>query len=284
MPLRGGDASRPRGRSAGRPAGPRWPPVSVVLPTYQRASTLARAIRSVLEQTYRDFELIVVDDGSTDGTAEILARLEDPRVRCIRLDANRGASAARNAGIRAARGRLLAFQDSDDEWLPSKLERHLAAFRAHGPGIGVVYSDMERIWKDGRREYHRSPAVVQGALLDPNTGFYQVCRLGIQSTVIRRECFTAVGGFDEAFPALEDLELFVRLSRRYAFHHLELPLVRYYETPGGLSTNAAAKLVARRLLLARYGPELERVDLAFVSRESRALREAERRRAAPVRT
>ncbi|HZS34172.1 MAG TPA: glycosyltransferase [Methylomirabilota bacterium] len=277
------DVPRAGGQPAGRPASGGPPTVTVVLPTYQRASTLERAIRSVLEQTYRDFELIVVDDGSTDGTGAALARVQDPRVVCIRLEANRGASAARNVGIRAARGQFLAFQDSDDEWLPSKLERHLAAFEAHGPEMGVVYSDMERIWQDGRREYHRSPAVVRGALIDPRTGFYQVCRLGIQSAVIRRECVAAVGGFDEAFPALEDLELFVRLSRRYAFHHLEVPLVRYYETPGGLSANLAAKLVARRLLLARYGPELEQVDLAFVRRESRTLQEAERRRAAPVR-
>jgi O-antigen biosynthesis protein len=231
----------------------------------------------VLDQTYGNLELIVVDDGSTDGTMETVARLADRRVRCIRLDENRGAAAARNVGIRAARGRFIAFQDSDDEWVPSKLERHVGAFETSGPGIGVVYSDMERIRRDGSREYHRSPDVVPGSLIDPRTRFYQVCKLGIQSAVIRRECFADVGGFNEAFPALEDLELFVRLSRRYVFHHLQLPLVRYHETDGGLSTNMPAKLVARRLLLELYGAELERDDMAFVIRESTALRHAERR-------
>ena len=117
------------------------------------------------------------------------------------------------------------------------------------PEVGVVYSDMERIHRDGTREYHRSPDVVRGRLIDPATGFYQVCKLGIQSTVIRRECLAAVGGFNEEFPALEDLELFVRLSTRFAFHHLPVPLVRYHETDG-ISQNMPAKLVARELAAA----------------------------------
>jgi glycosyltransferase involved in cell wall biosynthesis len=244
--------------------------VSVVLPTYDRAPLITRAIRSVLEQTFTDFELIVVDDGSTDGTPDAVADIADSRLRFIELGENRGAAAARNVGIRAASAPFVAFQDSDDEWLPTKLERHMRAFGTAGPDVGVVYSDMERIWDDGRREYHRSPDVVRGVLLDPVTRFYQVCRLGIQSTVIRRECFAEVGDFNETFPALEDLELFVRLSRRYLFRHLDVPLVRYYET-NGLSKNMPAKIVARRLLLTLYGKELEQDDLTFVNHEAAAL-------------
>jgi glycosyltransferase involved in cell wall biosynthesis len=258
------------------------PAVSIVLPTYNRRMLLGRAIRTVLQQSYADFELIVVDDGSTDRTMETLARFEDRRIRCVRLDSNRGAAAARNVGIGVATAPLLAFQDSDDEWLPSKLDQQVRAFETCGPKVGVVYSDMARIWRDGSREYHRSPDVASGALINPDTRFYQVCRLGIQSTVIRRDCLADVGGFNEAFPALEDLELFVRLSRRYAFHHLRTPLVRYHDTEGGLSTNTAAKVVARRLLLELYRPELEREDPAFAREESAALLEAEAR-AEPVR-
>ena len=253
------------------------PAVTVVLPTYDREPLLWRSIRSVLDQTYEDFELIIVDDGSTDATAESVARFGDRRLRCIRLAENRGAAAARNVGIRAATGRFIAFQDSDDEWLPSKLERHMRAFETCGPEVGVVYSDMQRIRRDGSPQYHRSPSVVPGVLIDPGTRFYQVCKLGIQSTVIRRECLAAVGGFNEAFPALEDLELFIRLSKRYGFHHLEVPLVRYYETDG-LSQNMPAKLVARTLLLGLYQKELEQDDMAFVIQESGALQLSERRR------
>lgn len=244
--------------------------VSVVLPTHQRGALLGRAIASVLAQTHEDFELLVVDDGSTDDTAAVLSRIADPRLRRLRFDTNRGAAAARNAGLRVAAGRWLAFQDSDDEWLPTKLADHLAAFAACGPEVGVVYSDMMRIRRDGREEYHRSPEVVGDVLIDPQTRFYQVCGLGIQATVIRRECFAAAGLFNEAFPALEDLELFIRLSRHTRFHHLEAPLVRYHETDG-LSQNLPAKIVARTLLLELYAGDLARADDQFVSREQAAI-------------
>lgn len=252
--------------------------VSIVLPTYQRGPLIARSIRSVLEQTFTDFELIVVDDGSTDATPEAVARFGDPRVRYIRLDDNRGAAAARNVGIQHAAGRFIAFQDSDDEWLVEKLELHMRAFATCTPDVGVVYSDMLRIQRDGANPYHRSPDVVPGVLIDPGTRFYQVCKLGIQSTVIRRECLTAVGGFNEEFPALEDLELFIRLSRRYRFHHLEMPLVRYHETEG-LSRNMPAKVVARTLLLELYRRDLEQDDPGFVDLELAWLRAAGRPRA-----
>jgi glycosyltransferase involved in cell wall biosynthesis len=264
----------PDARRAGDRTGP--PPVSIILPTYQRGALIGRAIRSVLAQTFADFELVVVDDGSTDDTAAVVARFVDPRLRYLRLDANRGAAAARNAGIRDTAAPLLAFQDSDDEWLPTKLERHMRVFAGCGPQVGVVYSDMLRVHRDGRREYFRSPDVAPGVLLDPQTRFYQVCRIGIQATVIRRECLDAVGGFNEAFPALEDLELFIRLSRVSAFVHLEEPLVRYHETDG-LSYNVPAKIVARRLLLRLYGRELARDDAEFVEQERAVLEAAGRR-------
>ncbi|MEO8604986.1 MAG: glycosyltransferase, partial [bacterium] len=190
----------------------------------------------------------------------------DRRVRYLRLAANRGAGAARNAGIQQSGGIFLAFQDSDDEWLPTKLECHMQAFAGCAAEVGVVYSDMQRIRRDGNTEYHRSPDVAPGVLIDPRTRFYQVCRIGIQSTVIRRACLDAVGGFNEQFPALEDLELFIRLSQRYRFLHLELPLVRYHETDG-LSQNLPAKHVARTLMLQLYQRDLERDDAGFIGRE-----------------
>lgn len=265
-----------------RAAGRIRPAVSIVLPTYNRAPLIGRAIRSVLAQSYGDFELIVVDDGSTDATMDRVTRFRDRRQRRIRLGKNRGAGAARNAGIRAARGSFLAFQDSDDEWLPSKLERHMRVFARGESDVGVVYSDMRRIRSDGTREYHHSPAVVRGVLIDPATRFYQVCKIGIQAAVIRRECLDTVGGFNEAFPALEDLELFIRLSRRYAFHHLRLPLVRYYETDG-LSQDMPAKIVARTLLVELYGDALKGESASFLLDESRALGLAASRRVSAAR-
>lgn len=258
------------------------PTIGIVLPTFQRGDLIGRAIRSVLAQTYDDFELVVVDDGSTDDTAAVVAGFADPRLRFLRLGANRGAAAARNAGIRETTAPFLAFQDSDDEWLPHKLERHMRAFAACPPRVGVVYSDMERVLRDGQASYHRSPDLTPGALLAPTTRFYQVCGLGIQSTVIRREILAAAGGFNEAFPALEDLELFIRLSRCCGFHHLEEALVRYHETDG-LSRNIPAKVVARELLLDLYGRDLARADAEFIARERAAIAaDAARARAQPA--
>jgi glycosyltransferase involved in cell wall biosynthesis len=250
------------------------PAVSIVLPTYDRASLIGRSIRSVLAQTYTDFELIVVDDGSLDDTADVVARFDDPRIAYLRLEQNRGAAAARNAGIRQAAAQFLAFQDSDDEWLPEKLKIQMQSFARCDAGVGIVYSDMQRIQRNGESHYHRSPDISSGALINASTCFYQVCRLGIQSTVIRRECLQAVGGFNEAFPALEDLELFIRLSRHYRFHHLEMPLVRYHETDG-LSRDEPAKVVARTLLLGLYRQDLQLHHPDFLVRELASLRATE---------
>lgn len=246
------------------------PTVSVILPTYNRRGLIARSIRSVLQQTYRDFELIVVDDGSTDGTAAVLRKFRDRRMRVFRLRRNKGAGAARNTGIRRAKGDYIAFQDSDDEWIPEKLAKHMSVFSNRRFKGGVVYSDMLRIRKDGTSVYHNSPRVESSVLIDRKTKFYKVCNLGIQSSVIKRTCLERAGYFNEQFPCLEDLELFIRLSKHYTFYHLREPLIRYYETKG-LSSNNALKPLARRLLLDIYGRDLRAENKKFFIAESRVL-------------
>ena len=243
------------------------PAVSVVLPTYNRAPLLGRALRSVLGQSYKDFEVIVVDDGSTDGTAEVVAGFDDPRLRYVRLAGNTGAGAARNVGIKMSRGQFLAFQDSDDEWVPSKLAKQMAAFERGPAGLGVVYSDMQRVWGDGTTSYLAAPDVLSGRLVAASVWFYQVCDLGVQSTVIRREWLDAAGHFNESLPALEDLEMFIRLSRLCAFEHLREPLVRYYDTEG-ISKDRYAKWVSRKIILRLYYKELLARNPAFLLREA----------------
>lgn len=228
------------------------PRVSVILPTFNRAGLLARSIASVLAQTYNDFELLVMDDASTDDTAAVVRGFVDRRVRYHQLDRNRGPGAARNAGIRVASGEFVAFQDSDDEWLPDKLERQIAAFAGAPSSVGIVYSDMLMVRENGSVVYHPSPTVVSGRLVDPATGFYQVYMLGIVPVVVRTKCLQRVGGFDERLPAFEDLELLTRLAQRYDFIHLAEPLVRHYRT-GGRSDDLVAEFGARcRLLRMHY--------------------------------
>jgi glycosyltransferase involved in cell wall biosynthesis len=244
----------------------RLPTVSVILPSHDRADWLPRAIQSVLAQTYTDFELIVVDDASRDDTPRVVEAFADARVHYLRLDTNQGPAGARNAGIARAAGRFLAFQDSDDEWLPEKLARQMAVFAAQDDALCVVYCDMERVHADGTSTPFRSPPEVTRRLLDPETRFYQVEGLGIQSSVIRRSCLGTDAPFDVRLPTLEDLDLFLRLSQQHRFHHLRQRLVRYHATPGMTST-AAMRCAGRAAILRLRWPLLIRLHPLFVVRE-----------------
>lgn len=227
------------------------PAVSVVLPTYNRASTLARAIDSVLTQTFSDLDIIVVDDGSTDETHVVLAAYAACGNVHVVGTPHRGCAAARNTGISRSTGRYVAFQDSDDEWEPRKLATAMAALAGTGADTGVFYSDMQVILPDGRSGVLVSPEVTPGVLIDERTLDYSVRCIGIQSAVIKRECFDHAGYFDEALPRLIDLELFIRLSDRYRFVRSPEALVKYH-LGAGISVNREALVVARRHLLRKY--------------------------------
>lgn len=227
------------------------PMVSVVLPTYNRAKTLARALDSVLAQTWQDFEVIVVVDPAPDDTAAVLARYAgQPKMRV--LTSSRGScAAARNLGVAASSSPYVAFQDSDDEWLPTFLEQAVCGLAGAGKEVGVCYTDMIRGLADGRTLPFVSPEIARGAFINAATLDYQVYGLGIQATLIKRECLLQVGGFDEALPRFVDLELFLRLAERFEFVHHREALVRYCEHEG-ISTNARALVVAREHLLRKY--------------------------------
>ncbi len=213
------------------------PTVSVVLPTYNRAHLLPRAIQSVLDQTYTDFELIVVDDGSADNTPTVMEAYTDDRIRYIRYEPNRGANAARNIGIRAARAHFIAFQDSDDDWLPEKLEKCMDAWKETGPKVGVVYSGY---WKymdaGGNRMFipfewvKQREGWIHDELLRNNF-------VTTQAAVVRRECFDRSGYWLEGLPGKQEWELFLRISRDYQFKYINEPLLNSRFTEGGISNN-----------------------------------------------
>ena len=198
------------------------PAISVIIPTFNRAQDVAAAVASVLDQTWTDFELIVVDDGSTDDTDAALAPLAD-RIRLLRQP-NRGVSAARNAGIDAARGRLIAFLDSDDRWLPKKLAVQKAFFDAHSD---ARICQTEEVWirngvrvNPGRR--HRKPS---GNIFIPSLA---LCLVSPSAVMMRRELFDAIGRFDETLPACEDYDLWLRVACRYPVHLIDEPLIVKY--------------------------------------------------------
>jgi glycosyltransferase involved in cell wall biosynthesis len=196
--------------------------VSIVLPTYNRCRLVCRAIDSVLDQSYRAYKLIVVDDGSTDATADRLAGYGD-RVSVIK-QGNRGVSAARNAGIRAATGEFIALLDSDDVWLPQKLEHQIAFFRANP---NTMICQTEETWvrngvrvNPGKRHKKHSGMIFEKTL--------PLCLVSPSAVMIRKSLFDEVGLFDESLPACEDYDLWLRICWKYPVHLIETPLIVKY--------------------------------------------------------
>ena len=197
--------------------------VSVVIPAYNCGRYLPETIESALSQTLPPLEVIVIDDGSTDDTAEVLRRYEG-RIRYIH-QRNMGISAARNAGIRVARGSLIAFLDADDVWLPSMLAQQCEALRR--TGAGVAHTGFYN-WDSTTGK--RVPPVRDNSLFDGycyRKFFWNETGDPASAFMVRRSCFDAVGLFDEEIPGgcCEDLEMWTRLSRRFSFTYVDAPLV-----------------------------------------------------------
>jgi len=226
------------------------PMVSVVLPTYNRARTLGRAINSVLGQTFRDLELIVVDDSSTDDSKTVVSGFNDPRIHYVRHDVNRGANAARNTGIKISRGEYLAFQDSDDEWLPEKLEKQVNLLAAADGAVDVVYTGCLR-WKGDGATYipGEHVAVKEG---DVHRQLLTGNFITTQTVLARRCCLVECGLFDEEMPRLQDWDLWIRVARRKRFAYINEPLALAYHSPGGISDNAAAYGDALARIINKY--------------------------------
>ncbi len=195
------------------------PRVSVIIPTCNRAHFLQEAVESVLNQTFQDFELIVVDDGSTDCTPYVLRKWKD-RIRWVRQE-NAGVSRARNVGIRAARSRYLSFLDSDDLWLKKKLEAQVAFLDAN-PHYPVCYTDEVWIRKGKRVNPKRIHRKYSGWIFER---CLPLCIISPSSAMIRREVLNETGGFDEALPVCEDYDLWLRIASRFPIFFLPEKLI-----------------------------------------------------------
>ncbi len=235
------------------------PTVSVLIPAHNRRDVLSRAIASVLNQTFSDFELLVVDDGSTDGTVAFVRGIADPRIRLLCLGSNHGVGRARNAGIQAARGGLVAFLDSDDEWLPGKLERQVARFRdATDQRVGVVYCRCAAYEHATQRERgHRHP-LYEGDVFLRLLGGWQPPTASV--VMVDRATLARVGAFDEAVPYAEDYDLWLRLAQA-SVHFLgvdEVLAIKHDSEGWQLSADPAIRARALRILRARWGPLIRR--------------------------
>lgn len=202
--------------------------MSVIIPAYNSAKFLAESIRSVLDQTFQDFELIVVDDGSTDNTHEIVSDFASPKIKYL-YQKNQGPPTARNAGIRASAGRYIAFLDADDLWLPAKLEYQLKAFR-ESPRTGVVFCDMH-LWISEKSAIFGRPylqrcvrPLPRGRVLDE----LLIRFFGHPSTLlVRKEVFDRIGLFDEKLRYCDDYDMLFRLATQFEFEVVPTPLVKY---------------------------------------------------------
>lgn len=245
--------------SVGRPL------VSVIIPTYNRAELTAAALDSLLAQSYDRFEILIVDDASTDETAAVMAARTDPRIRYIRQPQNRGVAAARNRGIGEASGSLIAFLDSDDEWLPYKLESQIDLVQKRSDAVGLFYTGAVERWEHGDESWiPEARGDVHVRMLHTN-----VLHVTTSSALVRREVFDTVGLFDEALTANEDHDLWTRIAAFFQFDFVPEPLIVYahHETshssgePERRSRNFAANMQARLAFLDLHGAEAKRAGV-----------------------
>jgi glycosyltransferase involved in cell wall biosynthesis len=222
------------------------PVVSVIIPTYNRSQMLSRAIQSVLMQTFQDFELLVVDDASEDNTEEAVKGIRDQRIHYIRHEKNKGGSAARNTGIQAALGKYIAFLDSDDEWLPEKLERQIAKINSAAPSVGFVYTGFISISAKTGKMMNR--LIPQKA---PNV-YSRALEANGSSLLVKKECFEKVGLFDETLASCQDWDMAIRLSRCYGLDFVPEALVKYYFHGAQLSSSLERKIHGREALMKKH--------------------------------
>jgi len=220
------------------------PKVSVVIPTYNSAALVREAIQSALNQTYSDFEVIVVDDGSRDNTESVVRSFGD-KVCYVKQD-NRGAGAARNHGIIRSQGKYVAFLDADDLWLPGKLAEQIPLLD-RDPEIGLVYSDWAVVAEKGKAEpsYLTNRPAVSGYVFDELVQWGFILTSG---TVVRRSCLDDVGCFDESLSIAQDFDLWIRICYRWKIALVNKPLVIKRNRDGNLSSNLL-KTAAERIVL-----------------------------------
>jgi glycosyltransferase involved in cell wall biosynthesis len=225
------------------------PTISVVLPTRNRASTLSRAVDSVLRQTFTAFEVIVVDDASEDETREVITGYKDRRLRSIFLDHRGGAPAARNAGIAAARASWIAFQDSDDEWLPEKLAIQSSLVATLDLGWAGAFSPLVR-HSAGSPELVAPPLDVRDGVLLP--ALLRQNFVSTQTLLLRKRALDAIGGFDPALPRLQDWDVALSIAARFKLAHTAAPLVHVYESADSISKDRDAYFIALERILQKH--------------------------------
>lgn len=228
------------------------PKVSVIIPTHNRAELLFTAISSVFGQTFEDWEMVIVDDHSTDKTRIVVEGFADDRVKYIKNTGKNGPSVSRNLAISAAAGEYVAFLDDDDEWLPQKLEKQIGILDTCTKKVCGIYSNRLMIDKQTGKTFSEDPGAetLKGNLLSQ---LMIKNPIHTSTLVIRKACLDKIGVFDETMRYSEDKDLFIRLSIYWDIEYVNIPLTKaYYHGNSHLSRNLEGKIHGREVILRRY--------------------------------
>ena len=236
---------------------------SVVIPTYNRVEFLLEAVESVITQTFNDFEVIIVDDGSTDTTVETIGRLADNRITLVQNDRGKGGAGTRNAGIFRATGSWIAFLDDDDIWFPEKLQKQHDYLKTVESEVGMIYTGHVRFKESIAKVYQAFIPTLEGQIF--RELLYKNSIAGFYSVAIRRDILMTLEGLDERFPAQQDHDLYTRVARDYKVACLPEPLVYVrFSEEGRITTNVSRRLKSSQLFFEKYESD------ATVDRQIRA--------------
>lgn len=240
------------------------PLVSVVIPTYNRLSTIIRCIESVIQQSYKNIEIIVVDDASTDNTESVIQKyITLNNFNYIKLASNVGGAEARNIGINKSNGDYIAFQDSDDEWMLDKLEKQMLYFNQND--VDIVFSKIKRISNLGESIFPKLNVIES---LNMAT-LLQVNYIGTPSAVIKKQKLIEVSGFDKTLPRLQDWDLFIRLSKNASFYMIPEVLCNAYLQDNSITNNPQALVKTLTIFANKYKNDINQLT----SREQSAVYE-----------
>lgn len=230
--------------------------VGVIIPTYNRRNTIVKSVQSVLNQTYHNIEVIIVDDGSSDGTEDEIKSIKDSRINYVTLKSNRGVAYARNLGVDLAESEWIAFQDSDDIWRDNKLEKQMAYAQKH-PEYSMVYcsymahfSNMEDVKIPKTPYLYEMEGKILNTLLLKNT-------IGAPTACVKKSTFLDVGGYNVTYRSLEDWEYAIRFAKKYEIGFVPDVLVDVYVSADGVSSQIGSYYESRCKMLKEYEKELE---------------------------
>lgn len=241
------------------------PAVSVIIPTYDRGETIGRALKSVLSQGFTDLECIIVDGGSNDGTHQTVGSIADNRVNYVYTQSPRSPAIARNLGIDLATGKYIAFLDSDDVWMPTKLSCQIEVIEGVKE-LAAVATSFHRVANDYARR------IVADPDLSDSETYETLLRRNFITTstlLLRRDVLTQLGGFDESLPALEDWELALRIAKDNRIDFIDLPLCVVPVQADSISVNREIQVEALEQILSKYADEYKKHPKSYAHQQYR---------------